>query len=82
MCADELVCGVTYVFTRRLDFVLDLAKNGELRTRISELGSLSIDCVRYYTAQMVDAVAYMHSKDIIHRYVFYLTLTKKNRNTF
>ena len=51
------------------DFVLDLAKNGELRTRISELGSLSLECARYYAAQMVDAVAYMHSKDIIHRYV-------------
>lgn len=50
------------------DFVLDLAKNGELQSRISRLGSLSLDCSRYYSAQLVDAVAYMHSKGVIHRY--------------
>ncbi|KAF9219581.1 kinase-like protein [Gyrodon lividus] len=50
-----------------LFFVLDLATNGEMQTRISRMGSLSLACTRYYTAQIVDAIEYMHDKDVIHR---------------
>ncbi|KAG0704689.1 kinase-like protein [Suillus ampliporus] len=50
-----------------LFFVLDLAPNGEMQSRISRLGSLSLACSRYYTAQIVDALEYMHGKDVIHR---------------
>jgi 3-phosphoinositide dependent protein kinase-1 len=52
------------------DFVLDLARNGEMQTRISQLGSLSTECTRYYAAQIVDAVDFMHSKGVIHRFAF------------
>ncbi|KAG9316178.1 kinase-like protein [Chiua virens] len=50
-----------------LFFVLDLAPNGEMQSRISCLGSLSLPCARYYTAQIVDAIEYMHDKNVIHR---------------
>jgi len=50
-----------------LFFVLDLARNGELQSRISRMGSLSLECARYYAAQLVDAVEYMHVKGVIHR---------------
>ncbi|ETW80952.1 hypothetical protein HETIRDRAFT_319474, partial [Heterobasidion irregulare TC 32-1] len=50
-----------------LYFVIDLAKNGELQSQISRLGSLSTSCARYYAAQMVDALDYMHAKGVIHR---------------
>ncbi|KAF8548443.1 kinase-like protein, partial [Imleria badia] len=50
-----------------LFFVLDLAPNGEMQSRISRMGSLSLACARYYTAQIVDAIEYMHDKDVIHR---------------
>lgn len=50
-------------------FVLDLARNGELQSRISRMGSLSVECSRYYAAQIVDALDYMHGKGVIHRLV-------------
>jgi 3-phosphoinositide dependent protein kinase-1 len=50
-----------------LFFVLDVARNGEMQSRISRLGSLSTACSRYYSAQIVDALDYMHTKGVIHR---------------
>ncbi|KAF9233511.1 kinase-like protein [Melanogaster broomeanus] len=50
-----------------LFFVLDLATNGEMQARVSQMGSLSLSCARYYAAQIVDAMEYMHDKDVIHR---------------
>lgn len=51
----------------RLYFVIDLARNGEMQTLISRMGSLSVTCARHYAAQLIDAIEYMHSKSVIHR---------------
>ncbi|KAK0455401.1 kinase-like domain-containing protein [Desarmillaria tabescens] len=50
-----------------LYFVIDLATNGELQTLISRMGSLSTRCSRYYAAQIIDAIHFMHDKGVIHR---------------
>ncbi|KAF8750675.1 kinase-like protein [Rhizoctonia solani] len=50
-----------------LYFVLDLVPNGELLDRIKKFGSLTSEGARYYTAQIVDAVGWMHNLGVIHR---------------
>jgi serine/threonine protein kinase len=49
------------------DLVLSLAPNGDLRELVKKNGSLSLSCARYYTAQVVDTVQWMHGKGILHR---------------
>ncbi|KAG8940320.1 hypothetical protein FRC04_005418 [Tulasnella sp. 424] len=48
-------------------FVLDLMLGGDLRFHLERLGSLSEDAVRFYTAQIGSALAFLHDKRIIHR---------------
>ncbi|CAA7264336.1 unnamed protein product [Cyclocybe aegerita] len=50
-----------------LYFVLDLATNGDLKMLVQKLGSISLNCARYYTAQVVDAVQFLHESGISHR---------------
>ncbi|ELU45132.1 Pkinase domain-containing protein [Rhizoctonia solani AG-1 IA] len=57
----------TAISSCRADFVLDLVPNGELLDRIKKLGSLTSEGARYYTAQIVDAVGWMHNLGVIHR---------------
>ncbi|VVT56660.1 uncharacterized protein SAPINGB_P005201 [Magnusiomyces paraingens] len=57
----------TFQDEQSLYFVLDFAANGELLSLIKRLGSLSEECVRYYGAQLLDAVDFMHSRGVLHR---------------
>ena len=50
-----------------LDFVLDFLPRGELQRQISCLGSICLPCSRWYIAQMLDAIAWMHARGVIHR---------------
>ncbi|KAL7423728.1 serine/threonine protein kinase [Cryptotrichosporon argae] len=48
-------------------YVLDLAANGELAAAIRKYGSLDVNSARYYAAQLIDTIEFMHEREIIHR---------------
>jgi serine/threonine protein kinase len=50
-----------------LYFVLDYAANGELLSLIKKMGSLDEACTQYYSAQILDALEFMHFRGVIHR---------------
>jgi len=50
-----------------LYYVLDLATNGDLKALVQKIGSISLNCSRYYAAQLVDAVLYLHESGVAHR---------------
>ncbi|AOA68601.1 Serine/threonine-protein kinase [Komagataella phaffii CBS 7435] len=57
----------TFQDEQSLYFVLDYASNGELYTLIKKYGSMDLDSVRYYSAQILDAIKYIHDNGVIHR---------------
>lgn len=57
----------TFQDERSLYFVLDLAAGGELLGVLKRTGSFDEECTRFYGAQILDSVAYMHARGIIHR---------------
>lgn len=57
----------TFQDERSLYFVLDLASGGELLGVLKKLGSFDEECTRFYGAQILDSIAYMHNRGIIHR---------------
>ncbi|KZF25249.1 Pkinase-domain-containing protein [Xylona heveae TC161] len=57
----------TFQDERSLYFVLDLASNGELLGVLKRMTTFDEECTRFYGAQILDAIDYMHAKGVIHR---------------
>ncbi|EDO17957.1 hypothetical protein Kpol_1054p2 [Vanderwaltozyma polyspora DSM 70294] len=50
-----------------LYFLLEYAPNGDFLSLIKKFGSMNEDCASYYSAQIIDAIHFVHSRGIIHR---------------
>ncbi|KAF4087537.1 hypothetical protein AMELA_G00071960 [Ameiurus melas] len=57
----------TFQDEEKLYFGLSYAKNGELLKYIRKIGSFDETCTRFYSAEIVCALEYLHQKGIIHR---------------
>jgi serine/threonine protein kinase len=58
----EVIRSPKYIY-----LVLDLATGGELFNKLVQDGPLPEDAARHYFQQLIDALAYMHSRNAFHR---------------
>jgi len=59
------------VLTVVSDFGLTYARRGELLDYIKRLGCFDENCTRFYIAEVTEALEYLHSIGIIHRYCIF-----------
>jgi 3-phosphoinositide dependent protein kinase-1 len=57
----------TFQDERSLYFVLDLCKGGELLSVLKRMSTFDEECTRFYGAQILDTIDYMHRRGVIHR---------------
>ena len=57
----------TFQDQQSLYFVLDLASSGELLGVLKKTGTFDEECTRFYGAEILDTIDYMHAKGVIHR---------------
>ena len=50
-----------------LYYVLDLCNGGELLGVLKKMVTFDVECTRFYAAQILDAIDYMHLRGVIHR---------------
>ena len=57
----------TFQDKRHLYFVLEFCQNKDLGSLIRLLGSLDYNLAKYYSAEILSAITYMHKNKIVHR---------------
>jgi 3-phosphoinositide dependent protein kinase-1 len=57
----------TFQDERSLYFVLDYCKGGELLGVLKRMATFDEECTRFYGAQVLDTIDYMHKRGVIHR---------------
>eukprot|EP00946_MAST-07B_sp_MAST-7B-sp1_P002300 g2300.t1 len=63
------IVGMHYAFqtNEKLVFVLDYCAGGDLYYHISRAGHLPLERARFYTAELVEALAHLHSRGVVYR---------------
>lgn len=67
ICSGSCACSYFFGDFGFLDFVLDYAKNGELLDFIKKNSSFDETCTKFYAAEIILAIEYLHGQNIIHR---------------
>lgn len=57
----------TFQDEQSLYFVLDLASQGELLGVLKRMTTFDEECTRFYGAEILDTIDYMHARGVIHR---------------
>ena len=57
----------TFQDEQSLYFVLDLASSGELLGVLKRMTTFDEECTRFYGAEILDTIDYMHCRGVIHR---------------
>ena len=50
-----------------VDFGLTYCSNGDLLQYINDAGQFQLDIVRFYSAELIEALEQLHIRSIIHR---------------
>ncbi|CAD8085494.1 unnamed protein product [Paramecium primaurelia] len=69
MCKHPFILGLHFAFQtpNYLYLVLDYCQGGDLSYHIANQGKFSEEAARFYAAEIILAIEYLHTKDIIYR---------------
>ena len=69
LCKHPNVVKLLYTFSspQSLYFVMEIAENGELLHWMRKLGKLPVEVAKFHGAELINALEFLHSKNVIHR---------------